>query len=123
MPKVCIWVSRRVSFAGVVVLRRTVYRKEKKKRKDSSGSASHQSSLSELGFMIRLLAFGRLGSGEFSLQGSFSVFPWQLPFTTSLQKELATRSAWVFWRNCWTLGLSFVAPLCRWHPKNFSSGS
>ena len=32
MPKVCIWVSRRVSFAGVVVLRRTVYRKEKKKR-------------------------------------------------------------------------------------------
>ena len=47
----------------------------------------------------------------------------QLRFTAPRQNELTTLKDCVLSRNSWTVGLSLVAPRCRWQPKKFSSGS
>ena len=73
-----------------------------------------------------LLLADLFGRGLFSFSISMlkgELVPRQFPLTGPLLTELNTRKTWVFLRNSCALGLSWVPPLCLWHPKNFSNGS
>ena len=72
-----------------------------------------------------LLRRGRFGSGsvEFSFSKELLLrLPQQFPFAGSLQKELITLKACVFFMNSCTFGLSCTPPRWCWQPKKFSRG-
>ena len=70
----------------------------------------------------RLLRFGK---GWFSSSRCLHSpsKPRQFPFDGPLAKEATTLNACMFFWNSCMFGWSCVPPRCRWHPKQFSSGS
>ena len=68
------------------------------------------------------LLFGK-GIQASSDAGLHVLAPLQLPLTGGRQKEFTTLRACAFWKYSFVFGWSLVPPLCRWHPKKFSTGS